>query len=262
MRKLLGFISVIIVLGVAAYSVIGNPITTETTIQSTTYSFPKPTLSSEKGTKISSDEATDKLPNVKPTDWDLALVGPHNKLEKEIPESQLGVINETHQVDSRIVEDYNQFAEAAKEAGFPLVLISAYRSIAYQQQVFDESINQLRYSGLSEEEANEKTKETHTEPGYSEHHLGLALDVVDEKWNNSYTTQVLDAAYGSEPGAKWIEKNAPKYGFIIRYPEDEEKITGITYEPWHIRYVGKESAQYIQKHDLTLEEYLELLEEK
>lgn len=253
----------IIVLGVAAYSIIGNPITTETTVQSTTYSFPKPTLSSEKSTKISSEEkAGDKLPNAKPTDWNLALVGPHNKLEKEVPESQLAVINDSYQVDNRIVEDYNAFAEAAKKAGFPLVLISAYRSIAYQQQVFDESVNQLRNSGLSEEEANEKAKETHTEPGYSEHHLGLALDVVDENWNNSYPNQVLDAAYGSEPGAKWIAKNAAEYGFIIRYPDGEENITGITYEPWHIRYVGKENAQYIKKHNLTLEEYVELLEEK
>lgn len=63
-------------------------------------------------------------------------------------------------------------------------------------------------------------------------------------------------------GIKWIAENAPKYGFIIRYLKDRQDITGITYEPWHIRYVGKENAEYITEHHLTLEEFLKQLSAK
>lgn len=201
------------------------------------------------------------LPKADPDSWDLVLVGPKNEISQEIDESQLTTLSDnSHQVDSRIASDYEAFSAAATEAGFPLVVISAYRSVAAQQEVFSTNVNSLMSSeGLSEADAIAKTKETITEPGYSEHHTGLAVDVVDQEWYNNYSSQVLDASYGSQPGAKWIAENAPKYGFIIRYPEGQEDITGITYEPWHIRYVGKENAEYITKNNLTLEEYLKLL---
>lgn len=204
------------------------------------------------------------LPDSNANDWNLVLVGPKNKIEKEVAESQLTTLSDnSHQVDSRIAKDYEEFSEAATEAGFPLVVISAFRSVDSQKEVFDTNVNGLiSGNGMSEEDAIAKTKETITEPGYSEHHTGLAIDVVDQDWYNSYSSQVLDASYGDQPGAKWIAENAPKYGFIIRYLKDRQDITGITYEPWHIRYVGKENAEYISKHDLTLEEFLKQLSAK
>ncbi|WP_438449023.1 VanY-A/VanY-F/VanY-M family D-Ala-D-Ala carboxypeptidase [Gorillibacterium sp. sgz5001074] len=84
--------------------------------------------------------------------------------------------------------------------------------------------------------------------GHSEHNLGLSLDVGS-------TQMKMDGA----PEGKWLEKNAWKYGFIIRYPKDKTAITGIRYEPWHIRYVGLPHSAMMQDAHLSLEEYLDFL---
>lgn len=128
------------------------------------------------------------------------LVGPKNKIENEVPESQLATLSDnSHQVNSRIAKDYEAFSEAATKAGFPLVIVSAFRSVKSQKEAFETNANGLvSGNGMSEEEATAKTKETITEPGYSEHHTGLAVDIVDQNWYNSYSTQVLDASYGDQ----------------------------------------------------------------
>jgi len=87
--------------------------------------------------------------------------------------------------------------------------------------------------------------------GYSEHNLGLSLDV------GSTQMKMADA-----PEGKWIEENAWKYGFILRYPKDKTAITGIQYEPWHIRYVGLPHSVIMQERNFALEEYLEFLKEQ
>ncbi|AXG37985.1 MULTISPECIES: D-alanyl-D-alanine carboxypeptidase family protein [Enterococcus] len=260
MKKTVGLLSVIIMIGMTAYSLFYSA-PAETDAQkatATTYSFEKKTAAKKK------NAVQKALPDSNAKDWNLVLVGPKNKIENEVPESQLATLSDnSHQVDSRIAKDYEAFSEAATKAGFPLVIVSAFRSVESQKEVFETNVNGLvSGNGMSEEEATAKTKETITEPGYSEHHTGLAVDIVDQNWYNSYSTQVLDASYGDQPGAKWIAENAPKYGFIIRYPKDRQDITGITYEPWHIRYVGKENAEYITEHHLTLEEFLKQLSAK
>ena len=83
-------------------------------------------------------------------------------------------------------------------------------------------------------------------PGYSEHELGLAVDINADK----------ERSYGEEVYC-WLAENAWRYGFILRYPQGKEEITGIDYEPWHYRYVGYEAAKTIYEEDITLEEYLE-----
>ncbi|MGM0851023.1 MAG: VanY-A/VanY-F/VanY-M family D-Ala-D-Ala carboxypeptidase [Bacillota bacterium] len=88
-------------------------------------------------------------------------------------------------------------------------------------------------------------------PGYSEHNLGLSLDV------GSTQMKMADA-----PEGKWIEENAWKYGFILRYPEDKTDITGIQYEPWHIRYVGFPHSAIMKEKNFVLEEYMEYLKEE
>ncbi len=218
----------------------------------------------EKESNASAKKSKDKLPNVKPDDWDLILVGPDHKLNQEIDEAtELTALDNGYMIDKRIKTNYEEFAKAAEAAGFPLVMVSAYRSVSSQQSVFSQNVQEVMSSkGVSEEEATKITKETITVPGYSEHHTGLAVDVVDQNWYNNYPSQLLEASYGDQPGAKWIAENAPKFGFIIRYPKDRQDITKITYEPWHLRYVGKESAEYITSHHLTLEEYLDQLKEK
>ncbi|WP_315305823.1 M15 family metallopeptidase [Enterococcus devriesei] len=259
MKKTVGLLSVIIMLGMTGYSLFYSA-PAETSAKKTTAT----TYSFEKKTSTKKNAVQKALPKANAEDWNLVLVGPKNKIEKEVDESQLTTLSDnSHQVDKRIASDYEAFSEAATKAGFPLVIISAFRSVESQKEVFDTNVNGLvSGNGMSEADAIAKTKETITEPGFSEHHTGLAVDLVDQDWYNSYSTQVLDASYGDQPGAKWIAENAPKYGFIIRYPKDRQDITGITYEPWHIRYVGKENAEYITKHNLTLEEFLKELSAK
>lgn len=214
--------------------------------------------------KISSKKNSAPLPKVQPTDWSLILVGPEHPLEHEINESaQLVSLPNGYLIDKRVQSDYKDFATAAEKAGFPLVMVSAYRSVSSQQEVFAQNVQEVMSTQqVSKEQATAITKQTITIPGYSEHHTGLAVDVVDEAWYNNYPSQLLDASYGEQPGAKWLAENAPKYGFIIRYPKNRQDITKITYEPWHLRYVGKESAAYIMKQGITLEEYLDRLKKK
>ncbi|MDT6460081.1 M15 family metallopeptidase [Enterococcus faecium] len=274
MNKLLGIGAVVIMIAAMGYVIFsdddahvqaGNQ-TVERTSTKTTASKEKnsQTTSSKAKDKETQDRTSKQLPDVKTDDWQLVLVGPDHKLEKEIDEStQLASLSNGYLIDKRIAPEYEAFAKAAEEAGFPLVMVSAYRSVSSQQQVFEQNVQDvMSRQGVSEEEATKITKETITEPGYSEHHTGLAVDVVDQNWYNSYPSTVLDASYGDQPGAKWIAENAAQYGFIVRYPKGREDITKITYEPWHLRYVGKENAEYITKHQLTLEEYLNELNEK
>ena len=87
-------------------------------------------------------------------------------------------------------------------------------------------------------------------PGYSEHETGLAVDIV------SFGYQVLDGKQENTNENKWLRENCSKYGFILRYPKEKEEITGISYEPWHFRFVGKEAAEEITRQGITLEEYL------
>lgn len=127
-----------------------------------------------------------------------------------------------------------------------LELDSAYRSEAAQQKIVDE---------FTEKYGADYVKQYVAVPGYSEHHTGLALDlyfIVDGK--TVYENEDLE-----QYPEIWeaIHKKMPEYGFILRYPEGKEKITGVSYEPWHMRYVGSpETAKEITEQDVTLEEYL------
>ena len=88
-------------------------------------------------------------------------------------------------------------------------------------------------------------------PGTSEHQTGLALDIVDAGY------QELDEAQENTPVQQWLMRNSWRYGFILRYPTGKSNITGIIYEPWHYRYVGRDAARAIYESGLCLEEYLE-----
>lgn len=201
------------------------------------------------------------LPQIARDDWRLVLVSPDHKIVTEVPEEQLTTLADGHIVDQRIVKSYEELTDAAKKDNIKLHLVSAFRSVAYQKQVFNERVTQLEnQEQLNKEAATQKAKLTMTEPGYSEHHTGLAVDVVDENWLASNPNMVLDESYSSQPGAQWLQKNASRFGFVVRYPDGKQAITKITYEPWHLRYVGVKSAEYMTKHNLTLEEYLDLLE--
>ena len=205
-----------------------------------------------------SDEVNEEdFPTVSLDDWSLFLVGPNNKIKSEIAQKDLGKLSNGYLVDQRIVSAYEKLADAAKAAGHPLVMVSAYRSVAYQEEIFNANVNTLMSQGHTKEEAIRITKLTFTEPGYSEHHTGLAVDVVDQDWYQNHTGELLNEGFGDTEGGKWLQAHAREYGFIIRYPKGKHAITQIDYEPWHLRYVGVEVAIYIEEQELTFEEFLE-----
>ena len=140
----------------------------------------------------------------------------------------------------------------ARKEGLSLTLCSAYRSYKKQTTLFNNKVQKYMNQGLSKVEAEKKAKLSVAYPGTSEHHTGLAADIMA----SYYPT--LDEKQAETPEAKWLMANCHKYGFILRYPNDKTHITGIIFEPWHYRYVGVEAATEIMEKGLTLEEYLEL----
>lgn len=193
----------------------------------------------------------------KASDWNLILVNENNKIEKE--PSNLKELPNGEKIEGRIYEDYNNLVKAAEKKGYKLIAISGYRSVDEQKAIVQRDTASYQAQGLSEEDAKKKAMEYLTEPGLSEHHTGLAVDILEQEWYNEGNT--LEGEFGDTPAGKWIEDNAAQYGFVVRYEPGKEKITGINYEPWHIRYVGKANALYMKKHNLSLEEYVEKIKE-
>ncbi len=124
-------------------------------------------------------------------------------------------------------------------------ITSAYRSISNQQGIWDRRLQRYMDSGYGYEGALEKVRLEVAIPGTSEHHLGLAVDIS--------AGDAVDA---------WLAENSWRYGFIMRYPEGKTHITGITYEPWHYRYVGITLAKELYDLGLCMEEYMDMLTEK
>ena len=125
-----------------------------------------------------------------------------------------------------------------------VTVISGYRSFDYQENLYNQ-----RTARDSEQEAMKWVAKA----GGSEHHTGYALDF------NIYHDSGKTEEYTGKSKYKWINENAYKYGFIVRYPEDKKEITGIEYEPWHFRYIGKPHSFVIAKNGMCLEEYMEYL---
>lgn len=133
---------------------------------------------------------------------------------------------------------------AAAEAGYTLYVKSAYRS--YKTQ------NTMYYNRL--EKNNGKDDGWVSYPGASDHQTGLGLDVLNYAWTQK---SGMNAEFAKTAEAQWMAEHCHEYGFVIRYLEGKEEVTGIHYEPWHLRYVGRECAAYMKGHNYTLEEFTE-----
>lgn len=155
------------------------------------------------------------------------------------------------QASKRIYSSLSQMLSDAKEQGYQFWIASAYRSKEKQQSLVNEDVARGMRSGLSYQQALEQTYQETMPAGHSEHQTGLALDILCSGNTNMDISQI------EEPGNKWLRKNCSRYGFILRYPENKSDITGVSFEPWHFRYVGKEAAKYMQKEGITLEEFWE-----
>ncbi len=194
------------------------------------------------------DKAEDVV-DIDPDDWHLMLVNKQNPVPEDF-EVNLANINDSMMADERIIADIYEMMEAAEDDGVSLMICSAYRSYDRQKTLFNNKINKLMKEGMTYLEAYKVGSMNVTVPGTSEHHLGLALDIL----TGSYTE--MDDGFGDTEAGKWLAENAPDYGFILRYPKGKEEITGIVYEPWHFRYVGRKYSKDITEKGVCLEEYL------
>lgn len=185
--------------------------------------------------------------------WYLKLVNAKNPMtQADVPEVEVETVDENgYQVDARIIKDLQEMFDAARAAGRNPVICSAFRSWDTQVSLYENKIERVMdEDGLNEAEAEEKAGTVVAKPGTSEHQLGLALDIVSSEYMN------LDEGQMETEDQQWLIENSWKYGFILRYPLDKSEITGIIFEPWHYRYVGKQAAKEITEQGLTLEEYL------
>lgn len=182
----------------------------------------------------------------------LILVNTENPLPDSYEFSK-HTLNSGLVIDEQAYIDFYRFTKACNDAGFHYNIISAYRDRETQQGIINRNINEFMQNGLSEAEAREKTYETVQPAGCSEHETGLAIDLSDEKIFS--LTEDLE----TNPTIKWLMENCCDYGFILRYPKEKADVTGIAYEPWHFRYVGQEAAKFMSEHNLTLEDFYQLL---
>lgn len=157
--------------------------------------------------------------------------------------SYYGVYEKSY-MRKRAAEALEDLFAAAGRKGHILKVVSAYRSYERQTEIYNKNVSTR---GV------EKTNKVSAEPGSSEHQTGLAIDVSCDGVGCG-----LEESFGKTAEGKWLRKHCQKFGFIIRYPKKKTGITGYSYEPWHIRYVGKNLAKYLNKNHLTLEEYYKL----
>ncbi len=182
--------------------------------------------------------------------WMLILVNKQHPIPSDY-DPVLVDINGSARIRKEIAKPLADMFEAAAHNGVKLTVCSAYRSHEHQQELFDRKIRNYTRSGMSYLDAFRIGSYSVIIPGTSEHELGMALDIVTPGYVN------LNEGFAETEAGIWLRDNAYKYGFILRYPKGKEYITGITFEPWHYRYVGKGAAGSIYKSGLTLEEYVE-----
>ena len=165
------------------------------------------------------------------------LVNKYNYLDKEYTPDNLVNLGRIRLVKCA-ADAFTELVNAAKEEDQYIRGVSGYRSYNYQDSLYNKYVTS---------DGKEKADRYSARAGYSEHQTGLALDISNNK------STYMD--FESTKEFEWMKNNAHKYGFILRYPKDKEKITGYMYEAWHYRFVGTEIATYIKKHNITYDEY-------
>lgn len=209
--------------------------------------------------KKKDDEVSQKL-DMYQKDWYTdGILDPKKVVQEEVinKNSNLILINKKYVVDSNYIPDLELFGEyfiaipavekyeemvvAARKDGVTLKIGSSYRSYEGQEQVFNQYLKTDDYATVLSYSAF---------PGTSEHQTGLAIDFVDEGICN------FDKCFEDTQSGRWLKENAWEYGFILRFMEGKEDVTGYMYEPWHYRFVGSHDAKIINDTNLTLEEYV------
>ena len=179
------------------------------------------------------------------SDWRLLLVYSTHPLADDYS-VDLTELRNGQSVDTRILSDLQEMFDAARSEDIYPIVSDAYRTREDQQTLMDDVIQNYEDEGYSSEEASSKAEQVIAKPGTSEHETGLAIDIAGDDDYDQDTDSVLE----------WMNSNAYKYGFILRYPSGKESVTGAEAENDHYRYVGKEAAKVIHDQGICLEEYL------
>ncbi len=152
-------------------------------------------------------------------------------------------------VDVRIYDPLMEMVQDMKNAGLSPIICSAYRTLDRQEMLFNRKVKSYVKSGHTKEESYVLARQSISIPGSGEHCLGLAVDFFSRKY------QKLEEGFEDTPEGIWLREHSWEYGFTLRYERGKEPITGISYEPWHFRYVGVKAAKYLKEHGLSLEEF-------
>lgn len=185
--------------------------------------------------------------------WETVLVNSQNPLPEDFTVDTVKIKGYEKEFDARAVDALNQMLADAEKAGHKCFLVSAYRSVSYQKGLFNRKVQSYLDQGYTQAEAEAAAATWVARPGTSEHNLGLAADIVSGDWytyNNDLTEE-----FENTDAFTWLYANCASYGFVLRYPKDKTELTGISYEPWHYRYVGKQAAAYIMQNKICLEEF-------
>lgn len=187
--------------------------------------------------------------------WNLILVNTEHRLPDDYEETDLTTFGPGRlECDARVKPYIEQMIDDAKEAGYTIAPISTYRTVAKQTELFNNKVEEvMRDQHLNKLEAEREAAKVVAYPGTSEHNTGLAFDIACEGHFD------LTQTFADTDEFKWLEKHCTDYGFILRYPEDKVALTGIDYEPWHYRYVGKKHAKAMVEKNMCLEEYIDYL---
>ncbi len=215
--------------------------TPEPTAEPTPEATPSPT---PEPTPEPTEDPLAGLPHIDIDSWEYTLVNHWNSIGEYAPE--LEMIENNQQFDTRAADPLREFIAAARAEGLSVFLSSTYRTYADQQYLYNRKVAQYG------EDAAWKIVSV---PGTSEHQLGLAADITDQYY------ELKDSSLANTALYQWMSQHCQEYGFIVRYPEDKQDITGVIYEPWHFRYVGAEAAAYIMENKLCLEEFVSLYKE-
>ena len=171
------------------------------------------------------------------------LVNKYYSLDEKYEPDNLETISKQYALEGmELVHDakiaFEEMAKAAKKENLNIIAMSTYRDYNYQVKIYNQYVKA---------DGQKKVDTYSGRPGHSEHQTGLAVDVYNG--NVNYTS------FEKTKEFTWMQENAHKYGFIMRYPKDKEKETGYRYESWHYRYVGKNEAKYIKENNISFEEY-------
>jgi zinc D-Ala-D-Ala carboxypeptidase len=185
------------------------------------------------------------------TQWDSLIVDTERALPADYAPNDLVNVSEAGfplgtAVRGFVIDDLRALREAAQANGTPISVIVGFRSYAEQTDLYNRRIEQM-----GEAEARSRVARA----GHSEHQLGTAIDVTDEGLDD------VDQQWGSTPAGQWIAANASQFGFVVSYPPSALDRTCFDYEPWHLRYVGRERAAEVLASGRTLREVLYALEQ-